>query len=91
MEKSAEPQLYLEQIENLNACHPDWPFALVRLGKAYLLLEDLHGALETFEKVSSLLSPVKDEIFAQYINGLRAFITVTKSCFILPYLCTSMC
>ncbi|KIM82663.1 hypothetical protein PILCRDRAFT_7585 [Piloderma croceum F 1598] len=75
MEKSPEPQLYLEQIENLNACHPDWPFALVRLGKAYLLLEDLHGALETFEKASSLLSPVKDEIFAQYVNGLRAFIT----------------
>ncbi|SRR6266550_1169185 len=49
-EKSAEPQLYLDKIENLNVTHPDWPFAIVRLGKAYLLLEDTHGALEQFER-----------------------------------------
>ena len=85
-EKSTEPQLYLEQIEDLNACHPDWPFALVRLGKAYLLLEDLHRALEIFEKALSLLSPVKDEIFAQYVRGLRAYITVTSSRSVLLYL-----
>jgi hypothetical protein len=50
MEKSTEPQLYLEQIEDLNACHPDWPFALVRLGKAYLLLEDLHRSARNFRE-----------------------------------------
>jgi tetratricopeptide (TPR) repeat protein len=66
MEKSAEPQLYLDKIENLNVSYPDWPFALVRLGRAYLLLEDLHGALEQFEHALSLLSPVKDQKFALY-------------------------
>jgi len=77
VEKSTEPQLYLDEIENLNASHPDWPFALVRLGKAYLLLEDLHGALEQFEKALSLLSPLQDHKFAQYVEGLRAYIMVT--------------
>jgi hypothetical protein len=66
MEKSAEPQLYLNNVENLNASHPDWPFALVRLGKAYLLLQDLHGALAQFEKALSLLSPLQDNKFAQW-------------------------
>jgi tetratricopeptide (TPR) repeat protein len=79
MEKSAKPQLYLEKIENLNVIHPDWPFALVRLGKAYLLLEDLHRALEQFEKALSLLSPLQDEKYAKYVEGLRAYITVTTS------------
>jgi tetratricopeptide (TPR) repeat protein len=88
MEKSAEPQLYLDKIENLNVSHPDWPFALVRLGKAYLLLEDLHGALEQFEKALSLLSPRQDKKFEQYVEGLRAYIAVTKSPFILPSLDT---
>lgn len=87
MEKSAEPQLYLDKIENLNVSHPDWPFALVRLGKAYLLLEDPHGALEKFEEAQSLLSPVKDEKFAQYVGGLRAYTVVTKHPFVLPSLC----
>jgi tetratricopeptide (TPR) repeat protein len=82
MEKSAEPQLYLEKIENLNVSYPDWPFALVRLGKAYLLLEDLHGALEQFEKALNLLSPLQDEKFAQYVEGLRTYIRVIKSSFI---------
>jgi tetratricopeptide (TPR) repeat protein len=88
MEKSAEPQLYLDKIENLNASYPDWPFALVRLGKAYLLLEDLHGALEQFEKALSLLSSLQDNKFAQYVKGLRAYITVTKSPFVIPSLDT---
>jgi tetratricopeptide (TPR) repeat protein len=88
MEKSTEPQLYLDKIENLNASHPDWPFAVVRLGKAYLLLEDLHGALEQFEKALSLLSPLQDEKFAQYVEGLRAYISVTKSPFVIPSLDT---
>ncbi|KIM76940.1 hypothetical protein PILCRDRAFT_825952, partial [Piloderma croceum F 1598] len=79
MEKSAEPQLYLDKIENLNASYPDWPFALVRLGKAYLLLEDLHGALEQFEKALSLLSSLQDNKFAQYVKGLRAYITDLES------------
>ena len=77
VEKSTEPQLYLDKVENLNASHPNWPFALVRLGKAYLLLEDLHGALEQFEKALSLLSPLQDHKFAQYVEGLRAYIMVT--------------
>lgn len=80
-EKSAEPQLYLDKIENLNITHAGWPFALVRLGKAYLLLEDLHGALEQFEKALSLLPPLKDEKFARYVEGLREYIKVTKSLF----------
>jgi tetratricopeptide (TPR) repeat protein len=84
MEKSAEPQLYLGKIEKLNATHPDWPFALVRLGKAYLLLEDLHGALEQFEKALSLLLPLRDDKFSQYVRGLRAYITVSKFHFVLP-------
>ena len=88
MEKSAEPQLYLEKIENLNSSHRDWPFALVRLGKAYLLLEDLHGALEQFEKALSLLSPLQDEKFAQYVEGLQAYIKVTKTSFAIPSLDT---
>ena len=83
MEKSAEPQLYLDKIENLNTTHPDWPFALVRLGKAYLLLEDLHGALEQFEKALNLLSPLQDDKFAQYVEGLRGYIMVTKSPFLI--------
>jgi tetratricopeptide (TPR) repeat protein len=78
MEKSVEPQLYLNKIENLNATQPDWPFALVRLGKAYLLLENLHGALEQFEKALSLLSPLQDEKFARYVEGLRGYIMVTN-------------
>jgi hypothetical protein len=78
-EKSAEPQLYLDKIENLNVAHPDWPFAIVRLGKAYLLLEDIHGALEQFEKALRLLSPDK---FARYVEGLRAYVKVTKSPFV---------
>jgi tetratricopeptide (TPR) repeat protein len=86
MEKSAEPQLYLEKIEKLNATHPDWPFALVRLGKAYLLLEDLHGALEQFEKALSLLSPLQDEKFAQYVEGLRAYITVTEYSLVMHWI-----
>jgi tetratricopeptide (TPR) repeat protein len=90
MEKSTEPQLYLDKIENLNASQPDWPFALVRLGKAYLLLEDLHGALEQFEKALSLLSPLPDNKFAQYVEGLRAYITVTKSPFVIPSLDTDL-
>ena len=81
MEKSAEPQLYLDKIENLNLSYPGCPFALVRLGKAYLLLEDLHGALEQFEQALSLLSPVKDEKFALYVRSLRAYITVAKTPF----------
>jgi hypothetical protein len=48
MEKSAEPHLYLDKIESLNASHPDWLFTLVRLGKVYLLLEDLQRVLEQF-------------------------------------------
>jgi tetratricopeptide (TPR) repeat protein len=86
MEKSAEPQLYLNNVENLNDSHPDWPFALVRLGKAYLLLQDLHGALAQFEKALSLLSPLQDNKFAQYVEGLRAYITVTKSPFVISLL-----
>jgi tetratricopeptide (TPR) repeat protein len=84
MEKSAEPQLYLDKIENLNATYPNWPFALVRLGKAYLLLEDFHGALEQFEKALSLLSPLQDDKFAQYVEGLRAYIKATKYRFVIP-------
>ena len=76
VEKSAEPQLYLDKIKNLNATYPDWPFALVRLGKAYLLLEDLHGALEQFEKALSLLSPLQDDKFERYVEGLRKYIMV---------------
>ena len=52
---------------------------LVRLGKAYLLLEDIYGALEQFEKVLSLLSPLRDEKFVRYVEGLRAYVKVTKS------------
>jgi len=74
MEKSAEPQLYLNKIEGLNTDYPDWPFALVRLGKAYVLLDDLHGALEQFEKALSLLSPLQDDKFSQYVEGLRSYI-----------------
>ncbi|KIL62557.1 hypothetical protein M378DRAFT_165584 [Amanita muscaria Koide BX008] len=48
---SDEPQLYLSKIEDLNTSYPNWPFALVRLGKAYLLLEDLHGALEQLRRL----------------------------------------
>ena len=81
-EKSAEPQLYLDKIENLSVTHPDWPFAIVRVGKAYLLLEDIHGALEQFEKVLRLLSPLQDEKFARYVEGLRAYVKVTKSPFV---------
>ena len=81
-EKSAESQLYLDKIENLNVTHPDWPFAVVRLGKAYLLLEDIHGALEQFEKTLRLLSPLQDEKFARYVEGLRAYVKVTKSPFV---------
>jgi hypothetical protein len=88
MEKSAEPWSYLNKIENLNVSHPDWPFALVRLGKAYLLLEDLHGALEQFEKALSLLPPLQDEKFALYVEGLRAYITAMKSPFVIPVLDT---
>ncbi len=77
--KSTQPQLYLDKIENFNTTYPDWPFALVRLGKAYLLLEDLHGALEQFEKALSLLSPLQDEKFVQYVEGLRAYIKVMNS------------
>ncbi|KAM6501952.1 Fido domain containing protein [Amanita muscaria] len=73
--KSDKPQLYLSDIEKFNVAYPDLPFALVRLGKAYLLLEDLHGALEQFEKALSLLSPLQDEKFSQYVEGLRAYIT----------------
>ncbi|KIL62578.1 hypothetical protein M378DRAFT_12780 [Amanita muscaria Koide BX008] len=72
--KSGKPQLYLSDIEKFNVAYPDLPFALVRLGKAYLLLEDLHGALEQFEKALSLLSPLQDEKFSQYVEGLRAYI-----------------
>ena len=79
MEKSAEPQLYLHKIENLNVSYPNWPFALVRLGKAYLLLEDLHGALEQFKKALNLLPPLQDEKFTRYVEGLQEYITVTKS------------
>ena len=82
MEKSAEAQLYLEKIESLNVSYPNWPFALVRLGKAYLLLQDFHRALQQFEKASSLLPPLKDEKFARYVEGLRDFIKVTKSPFV---------
>jgi tetratricopeptide (TPR) repeat protein len=88
MEKSAEPQLYLDKIERLNAAHPDWPFALVRLGKAYLLLEDLHEALGQFEKALSLLPPLQDEKFARYVEGLRAYIAVTRSPFVISSLDT---
>jgi tetratricopeptide (TPR) repeat protein len=91
MEKSAEPQLYLDKIESLNATYPNWPFALVRLGKAYLLLEDLHGALEQFENALSLISPLRDDKFAQYVEGLRAYITVAKSHFVIPSLDTDRC
>ena len=75
VEKSAEPQLYLEKIENLNTTHPDWPFVLVRLGKAYLLLEDLHGALEQFEKALSLLSPLltRRQIYAICRGSSRVY------------------
>ncbi|KAF5376925.1 hypothetical protein D9615_007335 [Tricholomella constricta] len=73
-EKAASPQLYLNKIENLNATHPDWPFAIVRLGRAYLLLEDVHGALEQFEKALRLLSPLHDGKFERYVEGLRAYV-----------------
>ena len=88
MEKSAQPQLYLGKIENLNASYPNWPFVLVRLGKVYLLLEDLHGALEQFEKALRLLSPLQDDKFAQYVEGLRAYIMVTMPHFVVPLLDT---
>lgn len=88
-DKSAEPQLYLEKIESLNATYPNWPFALVRLGKAYLLLEDIHGALEHFEKALSLISPLQDDKFAQYVEGLRGYVKVTKSHLVIPLLDTS--
>lgn len=84
VEKSAEPQLYLDKIESLNATYPNWPFALVRLGKAYLLLEDFHGALEQFEKALSLLSPLQDDRFAQYVEGFRTYIKATKYRFVIP-------
>jgi hypothetical protein len=90
MEKSTEPQLYLDKIENLNVNHPDWPFALVRLGKAYLLLQDLHGALEQFQKVLGLIQSHKDEKFARYVEGLREYIKVIKSPFVqLSYILIS--
>jgi tetratricopeptide (TPR) repeat protein len=79
MEKSAEPQLYLDKIERLNASYANWPFALARLGKAYLLLEDLHGALEQFEMALNLLPPLQDEKFARYVEGLQEYVKVTKS------------
>jgi len=68
-------------LENFNTTYPNWPFALVRLGRAYLLLEDLQGALEQFETALRLLSPVQDDKFARYVEGLRAYIKVT----ILPF------
>jgi tetratricopeptide (TPR) repeat protein len=73
-QKSTQPQLYLEKMEKFNATYPNWPFALVRLGRAYLLLEDLQGALEQFETALRLLSPVQDDKFARYVEGLRAYI-----------------
>jgi len=72
-QKSTQPQLYLEKIENFNTTYPNWPFALVRLGRAYLLLEDLQGALEQFETALRLLSPVK---FARYVEGLSIKVTI---------------
>ena len=81
-EKSAEPQLYLDKIENLSVSHLDWPFAIVRVGKAYLLLEDIHGAPEQFKKALHLLSPLQDEKFARYVEGLQAYVKVTKSPFV---------
>ena len=75
-QKSSQPQLYLGKIEKFNATYPNWPFALVRLGRAYLLLEDFQGALEQFEKALRLLSPVQDDKFARYVEGLRAYIKV---------------
>ena len=71
--------------------YPDcqWPFAIVRLEKAYLLLENIHRALEQFEKVLRLLSPLQDEKFVRYVEGLlktlhislssRVYVKVTKS------------
>ena len=73
---AAELTPHYGEIENLNTAHPNWPFALVRLGKANLLLEDPHGALEQFEKALNQLLPLQDDKFARYVDGLRKYIMV---------------
>jgi len=73
-QKSTQPQLHLENMEIFNTTYPDWPFALVRLGRVYLLLDDLHGAIEQFEKALRFPSPIQDDKFARYVEGLRTFI-----------------
>ena len=46
----------------------------IRIGPSplsdYLLLEDIHGALEQFEKVLRLLSPLQDEKFVRYVEHM---------------------
>ena len=59
---------------------------MVRLGKAYLLLEDLHGALEQFEKAINLLSPLQDKKFSRYVEDLRNYIKVMRTPFFMPSL-----
>ena len=77
--KSArEPDRWFFAAERLAHAFPEWPWAMLRLACAHLLLEDADGALPLFEEARRLVQ-APDEAFDEWLAQFRVKVEVGVS------------